>query len=128
MTNEYFFDSSFTFAQLDGFAVAAAVTTYDGSPDPIEDPTIGSIKLYVKQWGLQDNPGIFFAPVKTRPCRITDFEFENQEDGQGDSESLFYTVNSVSERDLKTYWRKMKCIDELSEDYVIQGSYNTDKA
>ena len=46
VTNEYFYDSSFTFRQIDGFAVAAAVTSYDGNGDPIEDPSIGTVKFY----------------------------------------------------------------------------------
>ena len=40
-TQEYFYSSSFTFSEIDGFHVAAAVTSYDGSEQPIEDPEIG---------------------------------------------------------------------------------------
>ncbi len=93
VTNEYFYDSSFTFSQIDGFAVAAAVTSYDGGGEPIEDPSIGTVKFYLKQWGLDGNPGITFAEVTTRPCKITDFNLKDVDD---EADSIFYPVNPVS--------------------------------
>lgn len=34
---------------------AAALTAYDGSPDPIEDPSIGSLRLVYKKWSLNES-------------------------------------------------------------------------
>ena len=56
---EHFYETSFTFSQADGFQVAAAVTNFDGNPEEIEDPEIGEVKFYLKQWGIDDDsPGI----------------------------------------------------------------------
>ena len=46
--HEYFYESDYKFSQNDGFNVAAAVTSYDGNPYPIEDPSIGVVKFYLK--------------------------------------------------------------------------------
>ena len=34
-----------------GFAVAAAITNYDGSSEDITDPSVGELKFYTKGWG-----------------------------------------------------------------------------
>lgn len=52
---DYFYDAEFTFSEADGFHVAAAVTSFDGNADSIEDPEIGEIKFYLKQWGQEEN-------------------------------------------------------------------------
>ena len=43
--------------------VAAAVTSYDGKSDIIEDELIGTVKMYYKQWDVYDeeNGGIRFT-------------------------------------------------------------------
>ena len=48
--------------------MAAAITSFDGKSESIEDPEIGEIKFYLKQWGVDGAPGINFIPVSTRPC------------------------------------------------------------
>ena len=109
---------------IDGFQIAAAVTSYDGNPNSIEDPEIGVVKFYLKQWGLDDSPGITFKEVKTRQCTYQDFNWGRFFDGS--SNTKFFPVNEVSVRDLKTFSSKMKCLDD--ESTRIFGSYNTDKA
>ena len=37
-----------------GFMVAAGVSEYNGETEPIEDPSIGTIKLYLKTWDSED--------------------------------------------------------------------------
>ena len=93
---------------------------YDGNEESIEDPEIGIVKFYLKQWGLNDTPGISFTEVKTRPCREDDFNWDNN------PKSKFFPVNKASIKDMKTYSKKMKCLDETGTE--IFGSYNTDKA
>ena len=66
---DQYYDTSFTFSQADGFQVAAAITDFDGNREEIEDPEIGEVKFYLKQWGFDDDsPGISFKEVKSRPC------------------------------------------------------------
>lgn len=48
---ENFFAAEVPLTLQEGFQVAAAVTAYDGSPDVIEDPEIGTLKMYIKYWG-----------------------------------------------------------------------------
>ena len=45
------------FGTANGFAIAAAVTKYDGNSEEITDPTIGELKYYLKRWddGLFDD-------------------------------------------------------------------------
>ena len=73
-THEYYYESNYAFSQNDGFQVAAAVTSYDGNQQSIEDPEIGQIKFYLKQWGLGSD-GLDFIEVKTKPCQPEDFNW-----------------------------------------------------
>ena len=58
-----------TFGSADGFAIAAAITSYDGSNEDITDPEIGEIKFYLKTWNI-DLPGssIKFIELETKVC------------------------------------------------------------
>ena len=60
---EDYFESDATFTTENGFMVAAAVTSYDGKSDVIEDELIGTVKMYYKQWDVYDeqNGGIRFT-------------------------------------------------------------------
>ena len=65
--------------------MAAGVTAFDGVTQSIEDPEIGQIKFYLKQWGLEaGNDGITFREVRTRDCEDADFD---------DEDSLFFPIN-----------------------------------
>ena len=103
--------------------MAAAVTNFDGNPEEIEDPEIGEVRFYLKQWGIDENKsGISFKPVMSRPCEEEDFNLGTSLS----HESSFFPVDSVSLKDLKSYSAMMKCLDTNSTE--IFGSYNTDKA
>lgn len=67
---ENFFHSNATFSVSDGFYVAAAVTSYDGSSKVIEDPTIGTLKMYIKSWDVYDSVagGLKFTEIPLRNC------------------------------------------------------------
>ena len=48
---DYFYDPKSVFSsQSDHFNLAAAITAYDGDPDPIEDETYGSVVFKRKIW------------------------------------------------------------------------------
>lgn len=84
-----------------GFQVAAAITAYDGSPDIIEDPEIGSIKMYIKYWGVFEGSegaiggdGTFdFKEIKTKLCEKNDF---NNVEGTNEK-TKFYRTDAESE-------------------------------
>jgi len=67
---ENLFAVNATLSGFDGFYVAAAITGYDGDPNPIEDPTIGTLKMYLKTWNVYDeeNGGLAFHEIPLRPC------------------------------------------------------------
>ena len=88
-THEQFYDSSFSFSQIDGFQIAAAVTSYDGVVDSIEDPEIGVLRFYLKQWGVNGKPGITFLEVASRPCTEADFNWDDNRS----SASKFFPIN-----------------------------------
>ena len=49
--------------------IAAAVTAFDGSSEIIEDPEIGQIRYYLKQYDTnEENYTVNFVPLKTRLC------------------------------------------------------------
>ena len=49
----------------EGLWFAFGVTAYDSNREPIEDPSIGVIKPFYKQWGLGTD---FFTEIPTRNC------------------------------------------------------------
>ena len=67
---ENFFPSDEAFSQKDGFYIAAALTRYDGSSEVIEDPSIGTLKMYIKSWDVYDaeNGGLKFTEIPLRAC------------------------------------------------------------
>ena len=68
---EKYFQHNEPFTQAQGFQVAAAITSYDGSSESIEDEEIGTIKMYIK-WSGEDNPEatedqkVGFSEIKTK--------------------------------------------------------------
>ena len=70
---EKYFQHDEPFTQAQGFQVAAAITSYDGSSESIEDEEIGTIKMYIK-WSGEDNPEatedqkLGFSEIKTKLC------------------------------------------------------------
>ena len=95
---EDYFESDETFTSENGFMIAAAVTSYDGKSDDIEDETIGTIKMYYKQWDVYDeeNGGLRFTQIPLRPCLPSDF---NTVDGSNEA-SKFYPTEKNSEKNL----------------------------
>lgn len=122
-TSENYFDVLPGFSERDGFSIAAAVTAYDGSPEPIEDPEIGTLKIYLKYWGHpQFGEDFGFKELKTELCDPAR-DFNNLEGTV--STAPFYALNKVSVSDLDKYGPKMKCI---AEPYEIFGDFNTNMA
>ena len=72
--NEFYYDHTFKFGLDDGFKVAAAITAFDGDFSVTEDPTVGEIKFYLKQWTDDTSLGLWFTELKQRPCTEADFE------------------------------------------------------
>ena len=100
---ENYFPIDQTFGTTDGFQIGAAITAYDQNPDSIEDPTIGTLEFYMKEFGSTFK-GINFRKLPTKPCDFNDVEGSNEN-------SPFYPTYYDSENLLKTYGQKMKCID-----------------
>ena len=68
---EKYYQYDMPLAQDQGFQVAAAITSYDGSSENIEDPEIGTIKMYIKYWRenieeVADDEGFGFREIKTK--------------------------------------------------------------
>ena len=47
---EKYYQHDVPLTQEQGFQVVAAITAYDDSSEIIEDPEIGTIKIYIKWW------------------------------------------------------------------------------
>ena len=92
---ENFYPMREPFTSDHGFMLAAGVSKYNGETEPLEDPEIGTVKIYKKTWDSQDingNGGLKFEEIPTEPCLEQDF-------GGGD-DSLFYETKDVSAGDL----------------------------
>ena len=66
-SQENFFEAKDEFTYETGFTLAAGITSYDGNPDDITDPSIGEVKFYMKSFGS----GLFtdpFVELETRRC------------------------------------------------------------
>ena len=87
---EDFYDPTDEFTTEDGFQVAAAVIDYsDSTSSSIEDPEIGSIKMYLKSWGVYDSDGkVTFKEVKTAFCSK---KYLNDQDGTNSESKFFQT-------------------------------------
>ena len=105
--SEGFYDSQ-------GFKVAAAVTNYDGDPNPIEDPEIGTMEFYLKYWGRPELGGYGFKKLDSFLCDGNDETWESRN---------FYGVHAAIENEFQTYAPKMKC---LNEPFELLGNFNTD--
>ena len=71
---ETFYTTADTFSADDGFSIAAAVISPTATGDhitSIEDPEIGTLKLYLKSWKINVR-GVFFDEINTHPCTKED--------------------------------------------------------
>ena len=119
---ENFYDMRDSFGSPDGFLLAAGVTDYSSSKEPVEDPEIGTIKLIKKTWdatNLDGGGALSFAEIPTRPCTAKDF-FEK-------SDSSFFPTKKTSIGDIELQQRKFKCID-TGLAYELFGNYDTQTA
>ena len=58
-THDYYFDETFQFSSKEGFRVAATVVA-PGDTDLKLDPSIGTLKFYLKTWSEQDDETLSF--------------------------------------------------------------------
>ena len=72
---DYFYELRQEVNWMEGdFAVAAAVTKYDGDQNDITDPSMGEIKFYMKSWGSAVRGG--FRPVPQQTCPLDLFDHD----------------------------------------------------
>ena len=71
-----FFSSDFVYS--DNIMFSFGVTEYDQNPDPIEDPSIGVLKPYYKNWGLNNTlSGVEWVSLPTRDCTLAEMHLRN---------------------------------------------------
>ena len=108
---EFYYPEDETFGTGDKFEIAASIISLDRTEGTVEDPTIATLKFYVKKWDSLDeeesNGSAIFTPVKTKACTTDNF---NNVEGTN-NESNFFALHPTSEVDLNIYGDHMKCID-----------------
>ena len=119
MENENYFTINQAFGTADGFQIGAAVTAYDGDSSSIEDPTIGTLEFYIKEYGVSNNNVTFLQRLSTKPCELNTVDGTNLD-------SSFYPTPQDLEKDLLTYGPKMKCWNEESLD--LFGNFDNSAA
>ena len=70
---------------------AFGITAYDSNPEPIEDPSIGTIKPYYKSWN-NEAYGIVWTPIPTKDCTKAELHINDE----SDADSHFYKPNLSS--------------------------------
>ena len=95
-SRDSYFEDSYVFS--DGLMFAFSLTAYDSEREPIEDPSIGTLKAYYKTWGLQGDKGVTWKPIPTRKCTNEDFHINEY-----NPNSPFYSVHKSSQGDLQYY-------------------------
>ena len=121
---ENFYDMREPFTNEDGLMIAAAITAYDSETEPIEDPEVGEIKFYLKQWDVENidaAESIQFIEIPTRPCIKDDFAEYNSES------PLFYPNKDGSKADMDIHRKKMKCVDR-DQELLMYGRYESQAA
>ena len=114
-----YLDSTFTFKQEDGFAVAAAIWHGDESLNTIEeDPEIGQIKFVVKHWG-DPSEGPKFRKLATRTCRPEDMSVS---EGETRNEYGFFSFDPDTVTNEAEVKDRLVCADEP---YEIKGHYDS---
>ena len=93
-SREAYFDPDFVFKG--DMAFAFGLTAYDDNEEPIEDPSIGVLRPYFKQWGMDQN---LTTPIEWRYC--TKSELRRQ--GYDDTESPFFEFTKAADTDIGTY-------------------------
>ena len=123
-THENMYATNTTFGYSDGFMVAAAVTAFDGSSVDIQDPEVGEVKFYLKNWDVDEvNYSLKFTQLKSRICNRDDLNYGNSSD-----ESPFFPISQYNQVELAQYGAgKMRCLDEV-ENLKLWGDYDTSKA
>ena len=116
---ENFFDESDQFSS--NFHVAAGLSPYDASPEPIEDPTYGQLKMYYFQWDIDDPNLDLYKEIPTKLCSHEDFNYSDSLN----EESKFYPVELQAEKSLKQVGTKMKCI--TGDKLELFGNFNSQK-
>ena len=74
IVSENFYPVSDTLGHQNGFMIAAAVTSFDGNEESIEDEEIGTIKFFLKSWNMDSNDGLKWTELESRPCEPDDFK------------------------------------------------------
>ena len=95
----------------DGFSLAAGVVDLNtlANEPSIEDPEIGTIKIYRKFWDAKADNGLgklWFVELQTRFCNSNDM---NNVDGDN-TNSKFYSSTLIQSPMIKKYANKLKCI------------------
>ena len=125
---EDYFDYNDEFTTDHGFNIAAGIVQIDtvSTGPSIEDPEIGTLKMYSKTWDfISENEykgNVQWNEIGTHFCSDQDF---NDVEGNN-KETKFYPTDPFSEKKLKLYGNKLKCMDH--ENNTIFGNYNSPQA
>ena len=115
---EHHFSDDYEFSAREGFRVAAAIVAGDTEDQSTEDPSIGSVKFFIKRW-KNDLSSLEFIELKSRICTPADFAFDEEFPGKS-----FFPIHESS-MSLKPLLPVLSCIEGP---YSIYGDYNTGNA
>ena len=106
---EHYFKNDQAFTSADGFTVAAAITNWGDNRQPIEDPTIGTLKFTNVAWNVTNGYFVDRTELETRPCGEQDFDFSSSADEIQSRSTKFYPISPSSEFDFEIHREKLKC-------------------
>lgn len=100
-----YFDTNEVFSE--GLMYAFGIAAYDSNREPIEDPTIGRLKPYYKNWGIKESNDVDFEELPTRNCTEDEFHIN----GKSKPDSFFFRSHPNNVDDLEFYYKHLKCLD-----------------
>ena len=117
----YFDDSERFTAEDDELFIAAGLTNYDSNRTVTESPEYGELLIEHFGWGNEDIGKSYGThAIPNHFCSDEELGFEKG------PKTRAFTVSERSLREVETYQRKFKCVDE--EHMRVWGNFNSAKA
>ena len=120
--NDMFFTPDYVFSyEKNRFNIAAGFTAYDSNPEPILDPTYGSLHLNHYRWGQPEDEANGRHRLPQHACTREELGLDEDR-----TSAMFMPAYEPSYNEINFYSKKLQCVE--SENLSIHGDYNSYKA
>lgn len=113
-------------AKQHGLFLAAALTPYDSTTEPIYDSRYGELIIEHYGWGNDGEISVTRRELENHQCSEAELGLSAGTDEHGASSSFAFPIFATSYNVVNTWKKKFRCMRR--EDLEIWGDYNSDKA